>query len=417
MKLQKENGITLVALVVTIVVLLILAGVSINLVLGENGLITQAQEAKRKTAEAAKNDETDMAQLSKDLEDNIDIEETKPYLPSSDFKYVSGTSLENGLVIEDNENNQYVWIEVPRTLYRNDKYNNNKENRPLTSEDYSNIEYCLKQYTKDYSESKYEDLYVNDSINEGWFNSEAEYNDLKNKMLKSIYENGGFYIGRYETGIDSEKEENRFFPTGNDEYKKFYETIQKPVIKENSYPYTWLRRTQAQILARTMQSGDKESSLMFGLQWDLVLAFMHNKGNVSNEVLNNDSSEIGNYGYSEFIMNRGMYLIAKNYVFLSKTWEKYNVATENFVDSNSKKLKQTESGAGILTTTGASDKNCVMNIYDLAGNVVEWTLEKYEDKCVGRGARYPDPRYSARTRLKYDTDYCNFSIGFRVSIF
>ena len=48
----KNKGITLVALVVTIVVLLILAGVSISLVLGQNGLITQAQEAKRKTAEA-----------------------------------------------------------------------------------------------------------------------------------------------------------------------------------------------------------------------------------------------------------------------------------------------------------------------------------------------------------------------------
>ena len=46
MKNKKQSGITLVALVVTIVVLLILAGVSINLVLGENGLITQAKEAK-----------------------------------------------------------------------------------------------------------------------------------------------------------------------------------------------------------------------------------------------------------------------------------------------------------------------------------------------------------------------------------
>ena len=48
MNIKNSKGITLVALVVTIVVLLILAGVSINLVLGENGLITQAQEAKRK---------------------------------------------------------------------------------------------------------------------------------------------------------------------------------------------------------------------------------------------------------------------------------------------------------------------------------------------------------------------------------
>ena len=48
MRNKKQSGITLVALVVTIVVLLILAGVSINLVLGENGLITQAKEAKEK---------------------------------------------------------------------------------------------------------------------------------------------------------------------------------------------------------------------------------------------------------------------------------------------------------------------------------------------------------------------------------
>ena len=49
---KKENGITLVALVVTIVVLLILAGVSISLVLGQNGLINNAKEAKNKTENA-----------------------------------------------------------------------------------------------------------------------------------------------------------------------------------------------------------------------------------------------------------------------------------------------------------------------------------------------------------------------------
>jgi type II secretory pathway pseudopilin PulG len=56
--LKKENGITLVALVVTIVVLLILAGVSISLVLGQNGLITRAQEASNATANATANEAT-----------------------------------------------------------------------------------------------------------------------------------------------------------------------------------------------------------------------------------------------------------------------------------------------------------------------------------------------------------------------
>ena len=62
--MKREKGITLVALVVTIVVLLILAGVSINFVFGENGLITQAQEAKRKTAEAKENEITSMDSAS-----------------------------------------------------------------------------------------------------------------------------------------------------------------------------------------------------------------------------------------------------------------------------------------------------------------------------------------------------------------
>ena len=56
MKRKNQSGITLVALVVTIVVLLILAGVSINLVLGENGLITQAKEAREQTKSAEVNE-------------------------------------------------------------------------------------------------------------------------------------------------------------------------------------------------------------------------------------------------------------------------------------------------------------------------------------------------------------------------
>ena len=51
--LKQKNGITLVALVITIIVLLILAGVSISLVVGDNGVLTQAQSASRKTDAAS----------------------------------------------------------------------------------------------------------------------------------------------------------------------------------------------------------------------------------------------------------------------------------------------------------------------------------------------------------------------------
>ena len=60
--IKKTKGITLIALVVTIVVLLILAGVSINMVLGENGIVTKAKDARDKTEQAKQND---LAQLDK----------------------------------------------------------------------------------------------------------------------------------------------------------------------------------------------------------------------------------------------------------------------------------------------------------------------------------------------------------------
>ena len=66
---KEKNGITLIALVVTIVVLLILAGVSINMVLGENGIVTKAKDARDKTKQAKQNDLASMDQFVKDMDD------------------------------------------------------------------------------------------------------------------------------------------------------------------------------------------------------------------------------------------------------------------------------------------------------------------------------------------------------------
>ena len=67
--IKKTKGITLIALVVTIVVLLILAGVSINMVLGENGIVTKAKDARDKTEQAKQNDLASMDQFIKDMDD------------------------------------------------------------------------------------------------------------------------------------------------------------------------------------------------------------------------------------------------------------------------------------------------------------------------------------------------------------
>ena len=80
---KTEKGITLVALVVTIVVLLILAGVSINLVLGNNGIIAKAKDAETKSAEASQNDLKGMNALTEEMNNALG---EKPRVDLSKYK-------------------------------------------------------------------------------------------------------------------------------------------------------------------------------------------------------------------------------------------------------------------------------------------------------------------------------------------
>ena len=81
--LKNKKGITLVALVVTIVVLLILAGVSINLVLGNNGIIAKAKEAETKSAEASQNDLKGINALTEEMNNALG---EKPKVDLSKYK-------------------------------------------------------------------------------------------------------------------------------------------------------------------------------------------------------------------------------------------------------------------------------------------------------------------------------------------
>ena len=77
--LKTKSGITLIALVVTIVVLLILAGVSISLLLDENGIIKKSKDARREYGQAKANEQEDLSNLS-DMIDEATAEPT-PKVP------------------------------------------------------------------------------------------------------------------------------------------------------------------------------------------------------------------------------------------------------------------------------------------------------------------------------------------------
>jgi type II secretory pathway pseudopilin PulG len=415
--MKKNKGITLVALVVTIVVLLILAGVSINLVLGDNGIIAKAKEAQRKSAEASQNDLIGMNELAQQLGEKINGStgsgsgnggtggktepETVPYLPSDDFHYDTSTSVDTGLIIADSNGNEYVWVVVPRTtaVYKTTGLGKTT----FTDADYRSIETDLKNYTSTYGTTDdFSDTWYADTNNEGWL-TEAEYKTLKNDMLKSVYENGGFYVGRYEAGIV----ENRtlYGPTNSDG-KYTIEGMPTPVTKADAYPYTWVTRTQAQNLASNVNSGTKTSSLMFGVQWDLVLAFMHNKGNIADSTLTSNSTTIGNY---------------KNNLWTIKNANaKYSTDYGRTFTACPNPFKK-DADSKILLTTGADSSFSVQNIYDIAGNVYEWTLEKTDRgslPCAQRGGDFYDtgsgsPAAKRNNFYTFSTDY---SIGFRVTL-
>ena len=428
--MKKNKGITLVALVVTIVVLLILAGVSINLVLGNNGIIAKAKEAQRKSAEASQNDLIGMNELAQQLEGKLNGStgsgsenggktepETVPYLPSDDFHYDTSTSVDTGLVIQDASGNEYVWVVVPRTtaVYKTTGLGKTT----FTDADYTSIENDLKDYTSTYVTTYgYSDTYVADDKSVGWFADETAYNNLKNSMLKSVYENGGFYVGRYEAGIGTNRTSIEAQVNG-----KYPVPTTAPVTKADAYPYTYVTRTQAQNLASNVNSGTKTSSLMFGVQWDLVLAFMSKDTAkiTSTDDLTTNSTAIGNYRDSVFQLSQtGKYATMSDYN-LSSTWNPSTTSTTNFVDSSRNKIAQSSNGNGILVTTGTSEKNKVMNIYDVAGNVWEWTLEKTSknDPCASRGGGFSNTgtNYPTACRCDVGIDYSNNRIGFRVSLF
>ncbi len=170
-------------------------------------------------------------------------------------------NIKDGLVMIDEKENEWVWIEVPETIYINPVIS--------VSEDYDNIEKNIKEYVKEYtySSSVYSDEWVDGfSI----FQSSDEYDELKNKVLKSVYENNGFWVSRYEIGnVD-----------GN------------PVSKINAEIINNLEIAEAQLKAESMSVN---STLMFGFQWDLILKFMELNGELSPTILKSASSSIGNY--------------------------------------------------------------------------------------------------------------------------
>ena len=322
------------------------------------------------------------------------------YLPDG-FTQVEGTTLENGLTIQDSTGNQYVWVEVPKTttVYQTAGLNI----KDFTTEEYTAIETDLHTYTNDYRNgTSYKDEYYSDATT--GLKSE-QYTELKQKMLKSVYQNGGFYVGKYETGIEDTPKTSGSSSTAPTE---------TPVIKPNAYPYNYVTCSQAQTLASNMESGNYNTSLMFGVQWDLVLKYLETKGTAQAD-LKTDSTSWGNCSNNLW-----------NITNANSKYAIYDDKLENF-DWTSGAYGIKDSDTIVLLSTGASDDFSKQGIYDLAGNVFELTLEHanlisralVESPCAVRGGDYSSSGSFIHAAYRFMSPTTNFdiSLGFRVVLY
>ena len=350
-----------------------------------------------------------------DLENIKVITENGYEFPISDLydkeDKAGGDDVKVGEDFTDSNGNEWVWIEVPKTaeVYKTAGLNITS----FTDDEYTKIYDDLASYAETYRD---EENKGSDTGTDEWYDGcglePSKYDELKKKMLKSVYENEGFHIGKYEVGIG---EENTY---RTDEANPINQT---PVIQANKIVYNWVTVSQAQELSERLKEGlnieDKEISLMFGIQWDLVLKYIETQGEYTKDgtntlidqtLIKSDSTKWGNYSNAIFTV--------------TNTNAKYSDDSGASYEPVSAEGYPKPSNTSRLLTTGATERNSVAGIYDIAGNVREWTLEKTTNSdypCSNRGGiyNYLGSYHPASDRGIGATSGSRIFVGFRPALY
>ena len=419
---MKNKGVTLIALAVTIVVMLILAGVTISVLNGENGIVKQAQKAKEESKIkelkekvridiAGKrveniNGELRVSVLKEILDkyfDNVPVEtqitsETKLKAKEEYGKYemkisdidvgeityetsytifkdvngeqvpipegyiVSENSDENivnkGLVISDSRGNEYVWISCTVDSSSN-KLQYKRTEWGVEKDGTDNSRAIKDELTLKDIDVTYSKTDTDNGINE---EISKEIVAQINAEKESIKKYGGYYIGRYEVGKDNKT----------------------AVIKAEQEPYVNIKWSKAYELAKGIGGGEGATTyLCSSYSWDTAINFIQNTTGK-------------NY--------------ATSIIGFNGNWKSQEVK-----DSSGKVIKPVNTAQRL--NTGLTTALC--NIYDMGGNVGEFTTELNpgtSETVVLRGG-YTYNNDPAGYRLDSVSGFASSGFGFRATLF
>ena len=423
-KAKNNKGITLIALVITIIVLLILAGVTIAALSGDNGILRRATEAKEQTNQKNDEETEKIGGYESTIDQyvdgngggsgggtgtnftNVNTSDSNPAGAVPANSTVVEADASKGIVIKDKNNNEWVWIEVPKTTVFSGLTIDTTNT--LTEQNYTDIKNKLIAYASTYRDSWTDEWY------DGCGMTSDEYTAAYQKMLKSVYTYGGFWIGRYEAGIEGTTTETTNARTSSSA-RISIETSPKAISQKDAIPYNWVTCSEAQSLAKEMTPNSSyTSSLMFGIQWDLVCKYLEIKGRLSVADIKEDSSSWGNYNNAKIEnITSGKYAILDTNTFNLGTWTKI---TNAFTKSDS------GDNSSVLLSTGISEYTKKMNIYNFASNEAEWTLEKASNSsnpCAVRGGGYSvsGSNIPASNRSNGNATNANDVVGFRLTLY
>ena len=382
MNLKSNKAITLVALIITIIVLLILAGVSLSMVLGENGLINKAQSSVNRYKESSENEQKLLNSIESymDLQlkspgtkvdvpdgwnkDTVDavLDDKKNIIPVPKNFYYVGGNLDNGVIISDDPADAYDGTTDKTTWeYTTSLAGNQFIWIPCTEEEYHKTDWG----------SNY------------MIGGNYDTSGISTKEVEQIKKYGGFYIGRYEAGLADEIIEysGTVLSTSNVGYN--IDGI--PLSKAGKIPWNFISYEFCKKNAEKMyeKSETVSSKLISGTQWDVMIQKCIGKTNESGIIFSKndlfDSGLIGNYGLNSI-----------SYSGRSAT-ATLNDTKWYITDFKNKITGETERYT--LFTTGASKVSEMYHTYDIAGNLWEYTDEigNSEIEHVFRGGSFRDP--------------------------